>query len=146
MLAHFGVQLDPHKQVAPELYPTDMGPFIRLVGGERIAESGRFGLLPAWRREVKFGKNTYNSRSETVHSLPSFADSWRRGLRCIVPAKALFEPRYYEDLTNERWRIEREDGTPFGIAGVYSQWMENGQEMFSYTMILGPVNVTRPLE
>lgn len=135
LLAFFGVHRDPHKEIPSELYPTRVGPFIRLVNGQREYEAGYFGMMPPWRREVAYGKHTYNSKSETVHALPSFKDAWRRGLRCVIPAEAVYEPRYYEDLTNERWRIEREDGQPFGAAGVYNQWVENGVEMFSYTML-----------
>ena len=135
LLAFFGVHRDFSRELPPELFPTDLAPFIRLVNGGRVAEPGRFGLLPAWRREVKYGRHTYNARSETVHALASYKDSWKKGLRCVIPAKAVYEPRYYEDLTNERWRIERADGTPFGIAGVYSQWVENGEEKFSFAML-----------
>jgi putative SOS response-associated peptidase YedK len=135
LLAFFGVERDFARELPPELYPTELAPFIRLVHGGRVAEPGRFGLLPPWRRELKFGRRTYNTRSETVHSLPSFKDSWRRGLRCVIPAKAVYEPRYNDDFTVERWRIEKADGTPFGIAGIYSQWMEGGQEKFSFSMV-----------
>lgn len=135
LLQFFGVQRDFSRELPPELYPTDLAPFIRLVNGKRAAEPGRFGLLPPWRREVEYGRNTYNSRSETIATLPSFKDSWKRGLRCIIPAKAVYEPRYYEDLTTERWRIEKENGEPFGIAGIYSQWQENGEDKFSFTMV-----------
>jgi len=134
LLAFFGVTRDANELPA-ELYPTGVGPFIRLVNGQRELGVGHFGLLPPWRREVKYGKHTYNSRSETVSTLPSFKDAWRRGTRCVVPADAVFEPKYYEDLTNERWRIEREDGAPLGIAGLYNQWTEDGVEKFSYTML-----------
>jgi len=135
LLAFFGVQRDFSRELPPELYPTDLAPFIRLVNGTRAAEPGRFGLLPPWRREVKYGRNTYNTRSETVHALPSFKDSWKKGLRCVIPAKAVYEPRYNDDHTNERWRVERADGTPFGIAGIYSQWLESGEEKFSFSMV-----------
>lgn len=132
LLAFFGIQRDAQADTPPELYPTGLGPFIRLVNGQREFEAGRFGLLPPWRREVAYGRSTYNARSETVSTKASFKESWARGLRCVIPAKAVFEPKYAEDLTSERWRIEKEDGTPFGIAGLYSQWVEHGIEKFSY--------------
>lgn len=135
LLQFFGVQRDFSNELPPELYPTDLAPFIRLVNGARAAEPGRFGLLPPWRREVKYGRNTYNARNETIDRLPSYKDSWKKGLRCIIPSKAVYEPRYYDDHTNERWRIEKENGEPFGIAGIYSQWFEDGVEKFSFSMV-----------
>jgi len=135
LLAFFEVQRDFQEEAPPEAYPTDLAPFIRLLDGERVAEPGRFGLLPPWRRELRFGTKTYNARSETVHTLPSYKDSWSRGLRCVIPARAVYEPRYHDDGTNERWRIAKADGTPFGIAGIYSAWLEHGQEKFSFSML-----------
>lgn len=135
LLAHFGVQRDVKFEMPTELLPQWMGSFVRLINGQREFEAGIFGLLPAWRRELKHGRHTYNARSETVDTVASFRDSWRRGLRCVIPAEAVFEPRYYEDFTNERWRIENADGSPLGIAGVYTQWVEGGVEKFSYSML-----------
>lgn len=77
----------------------------------------------------------YSARNETIATKASFKDRWKRGLRCVIPAEAVFEERYDEDLTHERWRIENEDGSPMGIAGIYSQWVEGGVEKFSYSMI-----------
>lgn len=135
LLAFFGVQRDFRNELPAELYPTGLAPFIRLVQGGRAAEAGRFGLLPPWNREVQYGRNTYNVRNETIHLKSSFRDSWRRGLRCIVPAKAVYEERYNEDLTHERWRIENADGTPLGVAGIYSEWLEGGVPKFSFSMV-----------
>lgn len=72
---------------------------------------------------------------ETINRLPSHKDSWKKGLRCIVPSKVVYEPRYYDDHANERWRIEKENDEPFAIAGIYSQWFEDGVEKFSFSMV-----------
>jgi len=32
----------------------------------------RFGLIPSWAKELKFGRHTYNTRTETVASKASF--------------------------------------------------------------------------
>ena len=135
LLAFFGVRRDFGSEAPAEVYPAQVAPFIRLVNGVRAAEPGVFGLLPPWRRELRFGTRTYNARSETVDQLPSYKESWRRGLRCVIPAEAVYEPRHEEDGTCERWRIARADGTPFGVAGVYNSWMEHGSEKFSFTML-----------
>jgi putative SOS response-associated peptidase YedK len=135
LLAFFGVQRDFRAEAPAEAFPLRLAPFIRLVKGERAAAPGLFGLLPPWRREVQHGRTTYNARSETVATKASFKDSWRQGLRCVIPAEAVFEQRYYEDASHERWRIEKEDGTPFGIAGIYSEWIEGGETKFSFAML-----------
>ena len=138
LLAHFGVQRDVKAEMPTELLPQGMGSFIRLINGQREFEAGLFGLLPAWRSELKHERHTYNARSETVATVASFKDSWKRGLRCVIPAESVFEEKYHEDHTHERWSIENEDGSPLGVAGVYSQWVEGGVEKFSLLSSMQP--------
>src|SRR5262245_14468556 len=103
------------------IWPTGLAPFVRLAldgSGERIMEVGHFGLLPRFAKEVAFGRKTYNARSETVHSKPSFRDAWKKGYRCVIPAEAVYET-CYETGEAVRWRITPEALNNFFIAGVY---------------------------
>lgn len=52
----------------------------------------RFGLLPSFAKEEKYGTHTYNARSETVATLASFKGAWAKAKHCIVPCKAIYEP------------------------------------------------------
>ena len=36
-------------------------------------------LVPAWAKDAKIARSTYNARSETVGEKPSFRDAWKRG-------------------------------------------------------------------
>jgi len=54
----------------------------------REAMAGSFGLIPHWAKDPSLAKKTYNARSETVASKPSYRDAWRLGRRCIIPAEA----------------------------------------------------------
>ena len=146
LLTFFGV--DPVPGTAStaseaEVWPTGNAPFIRLnpdwdgTGDPRlVAHHGVFGLLPHFATEVSYGKKTYNSRSETVHRLPSFRDAWWQGQRCIVPAECIYEP-CYESGEAVRWRIARSGGEPLGIAGIYAQWVNPKTQMheFSFSML-----------
>jgi putative SOS response-associated peptidase YedK len=58
----------------------------------REAMSGSFGLVPHWAKDTSLAKRTYNARSETVATKPSYRDAWRLGRRCIIPAEAIYEP------------------------------------------------------
>ena len=42
---------------------------------EREALAGQFGLLPQWAKDNKFGRRTFNARSETAATLPSFRNA-----------------------------------------------------------------------
>ena len=111
---------------AGEVWPTGLAPFIRLAldgSGDRILEEGHFGLLPVFAKEIAFGRKTYNARSETVDSKPSFRESWTKGYRCVIPAQAVFEPNY-ETGKAVRWRIAHQNQTVMAIAGIYSAWTD----------------------
>jgi putative SOS response-associated peptidase YedK len=138
LLSFFGVIRE--RDEAPVVtFPTGLAPFIRLAedgSGNRRADDGAFGLLPHFAKEIAFGRRTYNARTETVATLPSFRDAWRRSQRCIVPAEAIFEPSY-ETGKAVRWRISQPGDVPMGIAGIYTKWRhpEDGRELFSFTML-----------
>lgn len=140
LLAHFGVAR-PEGELPPEfVWPLYLAPIVvrseQRAELEREAQLGQFGLLPHWAKDLAFGRKTYNSRSETAATLPSFKDAWAKGRRCIVPAEAIFEPNY-ESGKSVRWRIARSDGRPMGIAGLWSRWRDRatGRELLTFTML-----------
>ena len=146
MLSFFGVEI-PKDQSDRDVFPLGLAPFIRLAvegqeGGRpaMVAEEGAFGLRPGPWAEVKYGRKTYNARSETVAQLVSFKKAWANGQRCIVPAEAFYEPRYFGTVEkpgrSERWRISQDGDVPMGIAGIYSRWREpGGGETFTFAML-----------
>ena len=102
---------------------------------EREALAGQFGLLPHWAKDDKFGRHTFNARSETAATLPSFRNAWRKGHRCIIPADAIYEPDWRSGKAVPT-RITRADGEPIGIAGLWSWWKSPaGQAVHSFTML-----------
>lgn len=127
-----------------EVFPGYSAPFIRrpeqwASGDEAVpareAEIGVFGLLPPWAKDEKLAKSTYNARSETVASKPAFRDAWRRAQHCIIPAEAFWEPDWRTGK-NIWTRIERTDGQPLGIAGLWSWWRSSqGLDVHSFTML-----------
>ena len=127
-----------------DVWPTYESLFIRRpreadVGDEAVPEreavAGRFGLLPHWAKDDKFGRRTYNARSETAATLPSFRDAWRKGQHCIIPADAIFEPDWRSGKAVPT-RISRADGEPLGVAGLWSWWKSAaGVEVLSFAML-----------
>ena len=97
--------------------------------------TGMFGLLPHWARDTKLARHTYNARSETVHEKPSFRDAWRNAQHCIIAADAIFEPDWRTGRALPT-RIERSDGEPMGIAGLWASWRSPaGEHIHSFTML-----------
>ena len=142
-LRQFGVE-PPAESGKLDLWPGYMGTFIRRhpnadVGDEAVppteAVSGMFGLVPHWATDTKIARQTYNSRSETASAKPSFRESWKRGQHCIIPAQAIYEPDWHSGKAVAT-RIERADGEPMGIAGLWSWWKSpKGEVLHSYTML-----------
>jgi putative SOS response-associated peptidase YedK len=139
LLHYFGLTQDLSKPhiAKSEIWPTGYAPFIRLAedgSGNRVLDSGHFGLLPAFAKEVTFGRKTYNARSETVHSKPSFRDAWRKGWRCIIPVQVVYE-QCYEGGKAERWTVHQ-GGIPMGLAGIYSPWIDaDGKTRGTFAML-----------
>jgi putative SOS response-associated peptidase YedK len=138
VLSFFGVERAPGLPTAPEVWPLGLAPFIRLHedgSGHKVIDDGLFGLLPAFAKELAFGRKTYNARSETVDVKPSFKDAWARSQRCILPAEAVFEP-CYESGKAVRWCVQQPGEVPMGIAGIYRAWRApDGRTLFTFAML-----------
>lgn len=103
---------------------------------EREALTGKFGLIPHWAKDDKIGRQTFNARSETVDSKPSFRDAWKYARHCIIPADAFYEPDWRSGKAIPT-RISAVDGQPLGIAGLWAWWKPPGgaEEIHSFTML-----------
>lgn len=140
---HFGVE-PPDDLGKHDLWPGYLGTMIRRhphadLGDEAVpareALNGLFGLVPHWSPDNKMTRFTYNARSETVAVKPSFRDAWKQAQHCIIPAEAIFEPDYRSGRPVPA-RISLADGTPMGIAGLWSRWKSpQGDIVHSYTML-----------
>lgn len=116
-----------------ECYPGGTGPFLANADREHWLP-GTFGLLPGWAKPG-LAKSTYNARSETVAEKPSFRNAWRKRQLAIIPVQAFYEP-CYESGKAVRWRIERTDGRPFGLAGLWEARAESdGAIGWSFTLL-----------
>lgn len=120
-----------------ESYPGYLAPIVRRAqDGTRQCLAACFGLVPAWARDRKIARNTYNARSETVAEKPSYRAPWRRGQFCLVPMDWFYEP-CYESGKAERWRIARPDGSPFAVGAIWERWVDpdSGEVVHSFSML-----------
>ncbi|EJM94751.1 SOS response-associated peptidase [Pseudomonas sp. GM67] len=132
----------PYEQGKLDLWPGYMGPFLRnrdepIEPDESQLEVlvGSFGLIPGWSKDTKIARRTYNARSETVAEKPSYRSAWKYAHHCIIPAAAIYEPDWRSGKAIAT-RIERSDGEPMGIAGLWERWKNpEGETVHSYTML-----------
>lgn len=96
----------------------------------------KFGLIPAWAKDDKIARHTYNARSETASQKPSFRTAWRNRQFGLVLCDNFFEPNY-ESGRAVRWKIERADLQPFGIACLWDRWTDptSGELVVSFSML-----------
>jgi Uncharacterized conserved protein len=119
-----------------EVYPGGLAPLIRLDdAGNRITVPAVFGLLPHWAPDLTFARRTYNARSETVATKPSYRRAWARRQFGLAPVQAFFEPNY-ESGRAVRWRIQRADEAPFALACIWDRWQRpNGEVLESLSLL-----------
>jgi putative SOS response-associated peptidase YedK len=81
---------------------------------KKIIINAYWGLIPAWAKDLSFGKkSTYNARSETAQSKPSFKNSFKK-YRCLIPATA-----FYERHAGSWIKFHKNDSSVFAMAGLY---------------------------
>ncbi|MGJ7512630.1 SOS response-associated peptidase [Variovorax sp. GT1P44] len=145
---HFGIHMPPSWEPPPgglHIYPTQMAPFIRRPperesGDEAVPDfelvEGHFGLLPGFAKEVRYGLQTYNARTETVRELASFKHAWAKARHCIVPCEAIYEPDWRTGKFIPTRFTAANDET-LGVAGLWSPWKnpETSQWALSFTML-----------
>ena len=100
--------------------------------GRRTLALHRWGLVPAWARDIKIGARLINARSETAHSKPSFRSAFRHR-RCLVPARGWFEWRR-EAAGKQPWWVSF-GGEPFSFGGLWETWDRGDGPLHSFTVL-----------
>ena len=93
---------------------------VLIEGGGRQLDLLRWGLVPFWAKDLKFGSRMINARAETISSKPAFRAAFKRR-RCLVLADGFYEWRRTPD-GKQPYYITLEDGRPFAIAGLWERW------------------------
>jgi putative SOS response-associated peptidase YedK len=94
--------------------------------GERTLDRLWWGLIPYWCKEAGGGRKPINAKGETVASLPSFRDAYRRR-RCLLPVDNFFE---WKAITRAKqpFAIALKSGKPFALAAIWENWQRPGSD------------------
>ena len=146
---HFRTAL-PSGVAVSDMWPTYPAPVVINQSGERQSILARWGLIASTTRPNQFTSNngksndgklfstklsTFNARSESVATSPTFGGAWAKGQRCIIPAEAVYEPDWRSGR-HVPTRLQRADGQPLGIAGLWDSWAApDGSAVLSFTML-----------
>ena len=134
--AKFSVPSVPDFAPNPDWRPTNEAPVVRLAeDGVRECTLARWGLVPGWAPDLKFGNRCINARAETVAKLPAFRAAFRKR-RCLVPLNAFYEWSG-EKGHRIKWRISLREEPLFALAGLWEWWKDPATEapVETYTII-----------
>jgi putative SOS response-associated peptidase YedK len=145
--AKFSVPAVPDFLVNPDLRPTDSAPIVRLdKSGERECVLARWGLVPFWAKELKFGNRCINARAETVATTAAFKAAYGKR-RCLVPVSAFYEwtgPADKKAGHKVKWRISVPEEPLFALAGLWEWWRDPSDKaqpgVETYTILTSSAN------
>jgi len=136
--ARFGVPSVPAFAPGADRRPTQSAPIVRLDrAGARECALARWGLVPSWAKDLKFGARCINARAETLAGAPAFRSAYRQR-RCLVPVNAFYE---WSGPAGHRtkWRITVKDEPLFALAGLWESWRDpvrpEAPEIESFTIV-----------
>lgn len=125
---------EPTFDYKADIFPNYSSPLLFAKAGNIEWRLARFGLVAPWVKDIKQVKNTYNARTETIASKPSFKNAWKKNQFCLIPVETIFEPKYIDGKAHW-YGIYRTDGMPFTVAGIYEYAVVNGKEIWSMSML-----------
>ena len=117
-----------HEQPAPVLTPrfnvapTQSVLAIRQEEEGRAAFLPRWGLIPAWAKDVAIGNRMINARAESLADKPAFRTAFRQR-RCLIPASGFYEwsgPR----SARQPHYIQSPAGSPLTFGGLWERWRD----------------------
>jgi len=101
--------------------------------GRRLSTM-RWGLIPSWAKDMSYGNQTVNARSETVTTKLSFSESIR-SRRCLIPADGFYEWKE-SGKTRQPYCFEVGEGDLFAFAGLWDEWKNPQGEIIQSCTIL----------
>lgn len=117
---HFGLVSVPALAPRYNIAPTQTVAVVRDSGTGRRLDLLRWGLVPAWAKDMSIGNRLINARAETVADKPAFRAAYR-DRRCLVPADGFYEWKG-AGKGKQPMYIRRRDHAPFAIAGLWESW------------------------
>ncbi|WP_370874558.1 SOS response-associated peptidase [Pseudarthrobacter defluvii] len=133
LLAEFDAGLEDEVSLPPSwnVAPTDAVPVVleRLKEGDagprqvRQLHVARWGLVPPWVKDPKFGSGMINARSETLLEKPAFRKAVQ-SRRCAVPADGYYEWKQGPGKSKQPYYVHPGQDHGLVFAGLYEWWKD----------------------
>jgi putative SOS response-associated peptidase YedK len=112
----------------PVAHPEDLARPADDLPANLNRSSAHWGLIPYWCKDAGGGRKPINAKGETVASLPSFREAYRRR-RCVLPIDNFFEWKAIKgERAKQPFAIGMKSGKPFALAGIWGNWQKPGSD------------------
>lgn len=123
-------QLEPRFNVAP----TQLVAVIRNNGDHNHLDLLKWGFVPSWSKDLNFGSQLINARSETVLEKPTFRHAIKYR-RCIIPTSGFYEWEH-SGGKKQPYYIQLKNQTPMCLAGLWEAWKApDGSELETFAIL-----------
>lgn len=102
--------------------------------GKKELAALKWGLVPFWVEDQSIGSRMINARSETAASKPSFRDAFKKR-RILIPVSGFYEWKQEVEDVKQPYYIQRQDGQPFSLAGLWERWEKGTVPLESCTIL-----------
>jgi putative SOS response-associated peptidase YedK len=135
----FGVELEDMPWFAPTFNaaPQSTQPVVRINRdtGSREFALMRWGLVPFWAKDPKFGYSTINARAEEAAAKPAYREALKKR-RCLVPADAFYEWQRLDAKNKQPYAIALKSREPYALAGLWESWKpQDGPPLETFTIL-----------
>lgn len=102
----------------------------------------RWGLLPAWAKDISVMNHTLNARAESLSEKPSYRDVIQN--RCLVLIDGYYEWQWLDPKGKQKkkYLLSMPDEQAFAMAGLWSQWTDpcSGDTLKTFTIVTTEAN------
>jgi putative SOS response-associated peptidase YedK len=135
----FGVPIEEMPWFEPTFNaaPQSVQPVVRLNRdtGKREFALLRWGLVPAWAKDAKFGYSTINARAEEAPIKPAYREAFKKR-RCLIPADAFYEWQKTDAKAKQPYAFALKSGKPCALAGLWERWRpKDGEPLETFTIL-----------
>jgi putative SOS response-associated peptidase YedK len=118
--------------------PTSQLPVVISNLRQRTLTLMRWGLVPAWAKDIKISYSTFNARAEDIANRPAFRSAWKAGRRCLVIADGYYE---WRDSDKQPFAVALGNRGPMTFAGLWDIWhAPDGKPLKSFAIVTTEAN------
>jgi len=129
-------KLDKVTELVPRynIAPTQPSPIVVAKEKSRELLSARWGLVPAWSRDLSVGAGMINAPAETLEAKPAYRVPFQ-SQRCLVLANGFYAWQT-RGARKQPYKIAVRNGALIGFAGLWERWTpETGDAVETFTII-----------